>query len=215
MAPHTNNSLDFDVPLLASATDQSSSFQIVGEATYKGIGGQALTRVLRTDPILVRFRSGFRVTSEARYFSDEGIQYGSGPIPPVAGSSTIYRVLFRLEKQAHELSDVMCRATLAPNVVWKGNTTVGAGTLEVDEKTQVLRWKVNRMPDSVKDLEADADIEVTPNAKDVGRFASLLSVMECSGKDQVTTEQMTITAGALTTDLPNDPQAKRSGVVKK
>ncbi len=213
--PHIDGAFEFQLPILENPDGTNLNYVFIGEATYHGVGGPSVTRTIRSEPVTIRFRSGFRLNAELRYFSEEGIQLGAGALPPVVGSSTTYRLMWNISKQSHELQNVVCHTTLGDGVTWTGNETVSAGLLKFDPTTKQLTWSINRLPESIKELDADSDVTFIPLPKNYGRLVNITSSTDCSAIDLATQSAATTTAEILTTELRTDTETKGKGVVKK
>ncbi|KKW01848.1 MAG: hypothetical protein UY34_C0006G0008 [Parcubacteria group bacterium GW2011_GWA2_48_9] len=156
--------------------------------------------------------------SQARYYSDESLQVGYGPLPPVVGEKTTYRVYWNLSNTTNEISDVVVSTTLPETIIWTGTTSVSAGDqLLYDKKKHTVTWNVNRIPVGAgtlfAELEAYFDVAVNPVSADVGDILVLNETSTAKGTDSYTEEELSITNELLTTDLESDPQAKGKGIV--
>lgn len=214
LPPNQDGALDVSIPLLASVSG-TSGFQVIAEATMKKVGGTVVNRSMKSSPIVFRFRTDADLASGARYYSEEGAPLGEGPLPPVVGQTTRYRVEWVLAKTIHELKSVRVSATLPKRVAWPAKSTVDAGDFAYDETTRTVSWTLNRMPADVSELHADFDLDLTPSDFDAGRFADLLGETRLEMTDADINEPITRVKPALTTDLQNDDGAKSKGVVRK
>lgn len=212
-----DGSLEFSVPIIPAgqAVSGTYGFQLVAEATVEMVGKSKLNRTVRTTPLVFKFRTDAALASEARYFSEEGAPEGTGPLPPVVGQPTTYRVSWSLDKTFHELRNLRLTATLPKNVSWSGNSEVSAGEIAYSEATREIRWQLNKLPADVTEATADFDIVLTPANLDAGRFAQLLGETRLDATDADINEPLILIRPALTTDLQNDEGAKGKGVVRK
>ncbi|MDQ7814486.1 MAG: hypothetical protein RDU25_01620 [Patescibacteria group bacterium] len=209
--------IEFSIPLIASAASGTTfdAFQATAEADIEYVGGAKLNRTVRTKPMIFRLRSDAKLSAEARYFTEEGAPMGSGPLPPVVGQTTSYRILWEIDKSLHELKDLKVSATLPENVTWSGSPDVSAGELTYDEKTRLLTWSLNKMPVDIAKITAEFDVQLTPTEFDANRFAELIGEIRFDAKDVQNGDSLTMTKDHLTTDLQNDAGAKNKGVVRK
>ncbi len=209
--------IEFSVPLISSAASGTlfDAFQATAEADVEFVGGAKLDRVVRTKPMVFRLRSDAKLTTEARYFTEEGAPMGTGPLPPEVGQTTSYRILWTVDKSLHELSDLKVSAKLPDNVVWPGTIDVSAGELTYDEKTRMVTWTLNKMPTDITEITAEFDVQLTPTEFDANRFAELVGETRFDAKDVQNGDALTMTKDHLTTDLQNDDGAKNKGVVRK
>lgn len=198
-------------PAVAVAGD--IAFDIKAVATLGKTDGVVLPRELASNVVRVRMNSDLSVKAHARYFSDENLALGSGPLPPRVGQTTKVRILWNVNNTLHELLGLSMVATLPPDVVWTGNARVAAGTIRFDERSREIRWTVNRMPTSVSLLDADFELAVTPSGSDVGALLALLKKITFEAEDAVTHTLFRRAAADLNTNLVGDSFASGKGVV--
>ena len=216
LSPQQDGTIDLTLPVIgaASATPSIIGFQAVVEGTMVSVGKTTIDRTIRSAPLTFRFRSDVGVTAEARYFSDEGAPYGSGPLPPIVGQTTSYRIIWDLTKNVHELKDLSLSATLPSHVSWSAKSAVTAGDIQYDEPSRTVTWKLNRLPSDVKEMIAQFQIDYSPTDADANRFGDLLGDTHLVVTDADLGEQILKSRPALTTDLETDDAAKGKGVVR-
>lgn len=216
IGPDESGMIEFSVPIAAAiAKEQDVPISMFAEAKIGSVGGDKVGRIVKTQPITLKIRSDASVSASARYTSEEGAPVGSGPLPPVAGSSTVYRVEWNLSKTLHGLERITVTASLPPSVSWVAEREVGAGSIVVDQDKKLVTWTINAMPEDVNSLFASFDVSLRPSEADIGRFAQLLGETRFECTDAKLSESILRTDGALNTDLPDDPIAKRKGVVSR
>lgn len=216
LPPQHDGAIEFAVPTIGGASGTTiSGVQLIAEATMKSVGDVVVNRTVATAPMTFRFRTDADVTVEARYTSEEGATLGSGPLPPVVGQTTRYRIFWDLSKSIHELKGMRVSATLPKRVAWAGNTMTSAGEVKYDEASRTVSWALNRVPADVNEANMTFDIDLTPSDFDVGRFADLLGETRFEATDVDIGEQLVRNKPLLTTDLQNDEGARSKGVVRK
>jgi hypothetical protein len=193
-----------DVPLLASA-----------EAVIGAVGGTVVHRNVSTQPVGLHLQTDAALTSIARFASEEGAPVGHGPLPPVAGTSTTYRIEWTVDKTIHALNRVTVSATLPKAVTFVSTKQVDAGTVAYDPDKRLVTWIADKIADTANETTVSFDVAVTPSQADIGRFADLLGESRFEFTDAKINESLLRTAPSLSTDLPNDDLAKNKGVVRK
>lgn len=177
------------------------------------------TLEVESNSITTKINSKLDLRAEGRYYNDEYLPVGDGPIPPEAGETTSYRVYWYLQNNANEISNVAVTATLPDEVVWENETSITAGTLEYDKENKQIVWSINRVPalvgQQIPELMAWFTISVTPTVSDVGTLLILLGKSEVSGKDTFTEQKATDTEDLITSNLDSDPLATDNGLVVK
>jgi hypothetical protein len=217
LSPSQDGMMEFSIPIASSTASSTSrmGFQVTAEATMGSVGGVVVKRTVRTRPMVIQIHSDAAVSSEARYFTEEGAPIGSGPLPPVSGATTTYRIFWDLSKTFHELNGVQVHATLPKNVTWAGSASTTAGDVTYDASSRTITWSVNRLPQDVNVISAVFDMMLLPSELDVGRFADLLSETRLDATDADIQKPIIQVTSRLTTDLQNDDGAKSKGVVRK
>jgi len=216
LAPDTQGTIDLSVPILAKILSENDvPVSAYVEAKIGAVGDVKVNRIVKTTPITLRIRSDAKINAAARYASDEGIRLGSGPLPPVVGSSTTYRIEWHVTKTIHELSRLTVSATLPNGIGFGSVKEVGAGDVGFDPEKKLVTWSVNRMPEDIENLIASFDVVLSPSEADVGRFASLLGETRLEFTDTLIGESVLRTSSPLTTELPDDSLAKKKGVVAR
>lgn len=216
LLPESKGVIEVSVPLLsalAPTDDVPLTFYV--EAKIQDVAGSRVDRVIKTKPITLHVRSDAKIDGVARYTSEEGAPLGAGPLPPVVGSSTTYRVEWHIAKTLHVLDKIVVTATLPSSASWSGEREVGAGEIVCDQDKKLITWTINKMPQDVNELFVSFDVSIRPAEADFGRFAQIMSETRFEFLDSTLNESVLRTSPALTTDLPDDALAKRKGVVAK
>lgn len=216
LKPNVDGFIEISVPLAQkiSAT-QDVPMTVSVEVKIGSVGGDKVDRVVTTKPIFLRMQSDANLFAMARYSSEEGAPIGSGPLPPVVGSSTTYRIEWKVRKTLHALDRLTMTATLPGAVLWAGQRDLDAGELAYDESKKLVTWTIGSMPEDVGELLASFDVTLRPSEADVGKFAQLLGESRMEFTDAKIGASILRTSPALTTDLTEDALAQRKGVVKR
>lgn len=208
--------IEVSLPTLAAPSGTKSAVIIVkAQANAPTVGGTKVNRVIKLKPIQLTYRTDATVAAEARYFTEEGAPVGSGPLPPIAGQVTTYRLEWRLDKTFHDLKNVSVSATLPRVANWGGKAASDAGTIIYNTSTRSIVWTMNAVPADVNELMAHFNVEVTPESVDIERFAAVLNATTIQFMDGQTGDIMNLQLSPLNTDLQNDEGAKGKGVVRK
>lgn len=222
--PGEGSEITFSVPLVdALRTEEikkNLSVTAVAKAASKKVTdleGQQIETESNTT--VTKLKTDFTFRAEARYYNDEFLQVGYGPLPPVVGQKTTYRMYWDLSNTTNEVNGVTVTTTLPSYVTWAGTTTVSAGEqLVFDASARTVTWKINRIPVGAgslfPELEAYFDVTVTPTPDDIGKVIQLSEKAQATGTDTYTDEKLTLTKELLTTQLDSDPNAKGKGIVE-
>jgi hypothetical protein len=138
-----------------------------------------------------------------------------GPLPPLVGKTTVYRVYWKVQKTLHALDEATVTAVLPQIGTWTGKTETSMGAIAYDETTRMVRWTIGKVADGTKEFEGWFEVALTPQSVDVGRFAALLGETSFQARDGRLQEVVRRTKPAVSTDVSNDEGAKGKGVVRK
>ena len=168
---------------------------------------------LKSNLVSVKLNSDVELLAAIRYFNDDNIAVGSGPLPPRVGETTTYRVYWRLVNTLHELSDVKISAVLPDYVNWTGKTNFPKGDIGYNSANQEVVWSLNRLPINLKEAQGDFEIAFAPISDFAGKIIILLPNIKLEATDSATGGKISKVIGSLTTDLTDDPGAQGKGLV--
>ncbi len=215
LPPHEDGFIDLSAfGVKSAAGSETLGMRVTLEADVGGVGSEKVNRTVQTAPLSLMYLTDATMGAEARYSSEEGAIIGSGPLPPVVGKETIYRIQWTVDKHFHELKDMKFSAVLPKIATWADGTLVDAGEVAYDENSRTVTWTLNRMPVDVSRVEADFSVKITPTEADANRFAQLLGETKFEATDTGTATTFAQTSPAITTDLQNDDAAEGKGVVR-
>jgi len=171
------------------------------------------TEIINESNIIINeINSNLSLDAEIRYFDKNKQSIGKGPLPPIAGQQTNYKVFLTLTNSLHELKDIKVSSELANKVKFEGNENISTGNLSVND--QILNWDISRIPDTVNKATAEFEISITPTEDDVHKILTLLSDLEIEATDTQTEGAIKQSLNGLTTNLDHDPQAEGKGLVQ-
>jgi len=173
---------------------------------------------IESNSITTKLNSRLDLTAEGRYYDDEYIPVGSGPLPPEVEKTTIYRIYWGLTNTSNEVHNVVVTTTLPDDVIWTGRSSVSAGnSLAFNPTTRVATWQINRIPvhtgQLTAGLEAYFDVAVTPTSDDIGKLIILTNKHQLFADDTFTKEKLTQTHDIITSELATDPLGAGKGLV--
>jgi len=149
-----------------------------------------------------------------RYFDDKSNTIGSGPLPPIVGQKTTYRIFWTLTNSLHEISNIEVKTKLPDYVNFEGNQNISTGSLFKNQQNEIV-WQIARIPISVNQATAEFDISITPKQSDLNKILTLLSEVNLIATDAQTNGQIIKSASGLTTNLDTDPLGKNKGLIQE
>lgn len=211
--PGAEGLMDFSLPLVSNLSGFADTFTMKLAVTVGKVGSILTTRTIESTPIVLTLNSNASLSTQARYFSEDGTPLGSGELPPRVGKSTSYRVIWDLTNSLHELTSIQIETTLPQDVTWKDVTSKDIGTISFNSTTRQIRWSIQKLPTEIKEAQATFDLVINPKKQDIGKFMKLTNQTTFQTTDTATKSQITSTGPILTTELPGDEFANAKGTV--
>ncbi len=167
---------------------------------------------------LTKYQTIFISTADARYYDDNQVAVGTGPVPPAVAKTTSYRVIWKVTNSTSDATDQVVSTTLPVGVLWTGqNIGRDAGDIAFDPNSRTVRWTLNKVPagtgSRLPTLTAHFDVSITPTSDQVGSVVVLTDTTTGTATDSYSGKSLSSTSSSLTTDVPNDPQAAGEGKV--
>ncbi len=157
--------------------------------------------------------------SQKGYFQDE-VFGNNGPIPPEAGKSTTYTIMWQVKNYYSDVKNVKVKAVLPENVELTGNIfpegSVSKFTFDSDSREIV--WSIGDLQRGVgiagDNLTLAFQVSFIPNQNQRGQVAEIISQARISGEDTWTEITIDSFSPAVNTTLPDDPSVSdEQGIV--
>ncbi len=215
LTPNTSSIIDFqfkiqDFKEFANLVDYNLSS--IATAEIYAIGDTPLNASVKAKEIFSPLNADVTFNAYVRYFNDDNLAIGSGPVPPKVGNTTTYKIFFIASVALHNLENVTIKAKLPDYVSWQNKYNISAGNLYYDKNNNIVYWNISKIPTGVI-ITADLDVSITPNQKDANKILVLLENVKFSGTDQITSSKIEKNIDPLTTFLDTDPVMRGRGVV--
>ncbi|MEI7741967.1 MAG: hypothetical protein WCJ29_05720 [bacterium] len=216
IAPGTEGTLSWVFPLKTEAVAGAKdySIKVTSRANIGTIGKVKVAKTVETTPFTIIPNTDLNLVAGARYFDEDLVPIGSGPIPPIVGEETKYMVLWNLENSVHEVKDLLVKTQLAEGVTWTGKTLSENGALNFDEGTRTVTWKLDSMPREISSVSAQFEVAITPKQSQFDSFAPLTTGATMTATDALTKAIITRTNDPDTTEVPLDKNATGKGLVE-
>jgi hypothetical protein len=164
----------------------------------------------RGNTIINKINSDLKLSEQARYFNDDNIAVGTGPLPPKVGEATSFKIYWVLTNNLHELKDLRVETTLPDYISWGGKNRASAGTVNYDSETRKVTWQIGRLPITVYKLDAEFNISLVPSEAQRNQIVVLLPGSEARAVDAETEAVISKPSKAKTTKLGDDEIANMS-----
>ncbi|MBU0897552.1 hypothetical protein KJ806_00280, partial [Patescibacteria group bacterium] len=164
--------------------------------------------------IINKINSDLNLTEQVRYFNDDNIAVGSGPLPPKVDQTTSLKVYWTINNNLHELNNLIVSTQLPDYVKFGNKSNVSVGSLDYDEQNNIVTWNIGRLPISTYKVNSEFNIEITPKENNRNKILVLLSGTNISAIDSETNATIKKTMEAQTTRLKDDNIANTDGIVE-
>lgn len=158
--------------------------------------------------------SDLGLSASARYYDEDNVALGAGPITPQAGEASSYNIEWSLNNNLHDILAIEVSAILPAGVNWDNKETHDTGDIAYNSKTRKLTWTISRLSKKAKGASASFNVSITPKESDSGRVLVLIPEVKLVARDMDTGADISKTVKAITTSF-NDPiMGQLSGIVE-
>jgi hypothetical protein len=196
------------------AEDAAASFFSQAEATIAGFGELETELIVKSNEVASRVNSDLNWYTSARYYNDDDIAIGTGPMPPQVGRKTTLHIIWRLSSSAHTINAINVTGKLPSIVEWTGKTNVSNGSLQYNDASRTITWQIDKLEKNGGNIEADFEISITPTFNDINTIILLMPSAKLQALDDDTTGQIDLSGKPLTSDLEDDPVLSGRGLVE-
>ena len=184
------------------------------EARARQTGQLAGESIVVTKPISNSVNSDLAIIAEARYYSEDNVPLGLGPIEPRVGEESTYNIRLVLTNNLHKVENVQVQAKLPNTVSWSDKENHERGDLFFKAATNEVVWNIFNLPKSPQPIEASFNVNIKPTDNDQGRILILLSNINLVAKDTETGALITKEVKALTTAFDDPILGQTKGLVQ-
>jgi len=158
----------------------------------------------KSNEIISKINSDLRLVEKVRYFDDNNLPVGSGPLPPRVGEVSNFRVDWLVKNSLHELSQTEVVLDLPSYVYFNEGAYASVGNLYYDANKRVVVWSIGRLPISVSEVNAYFSLAITPVEADRNKILVISPGAIVSAVDNETQEIIKKKSGPKTTKLEDD-----------
>ncbi|MAF14184.1 MAG: hypothetical protein CMI53_04835 [Parcubacteria group bacterium] len=218
--PLDEGSIDFSIKVLDS-TDvnlDTDNLQVKSksQASLIKIGDLEIEELdISSNEILNNINTDIQLKVEGRYFNEDNIAVGTGPLPPVVGERTTFRIYWYIANSLHEVSDVVVSAVLPDGVEWVDKYLVKTGQISYSDKDNRVSWSINKISagQDFQDINTWFDVAVIPTKQQEGKLLILSDQTFLVATDEQTESEISKSGKAVTSNLENDPVGGGRGLV--
>lgn len=213
----------FDLPIknsLEAAKNNYSQASIELQVIARGkLGGDETSWSVFGNKINLLLETNVILESSARYYDEEHVIIGGGPLPPQVGEKTYFWIFWGIKNTTNPLKNVTVKTKLPVNVSWTGKTKTSHGLILYEEKNRGVGWDIPFIdiyqggPYSL--LEAGFEVEVVPKFDQLNKIIPLTENIFFTGQDGFTHESVLLQDDFLDTNLSEDFWGKNRGTVEE
>lgn len=164
----------------------------------------------KSNTIISKINSNFTAQEEIRYFDDDNIPVGSGPLPPQVGEKSSFRVYWTVNNSLHELKDLQAELVLPEYINWEDKYNLSAGEIFYDLSEHKIFWNLARLPLGVDEVKIQFDISIIPSDFENNKILILSPGSDFKALDAETNSWMEVKTDIKTTKLEDDSIANLS-----
>jgi len=187
-----------------SENDLGKEMELVSYAQY-GVNNQGTKGDdNKSNTVTFKINSDLNLSESIRYFNEDNLPVGSGPLPPRVGQDTYFKVYWTVKNNLHELTDARVVLNLPANVEWDGRNFTNVGNIFYDSANRQMIWNIGRLPLAVYRADAEFGIYLRPSENDVDKILVLSPGAIITAHDIETSNVITKKTGVKTTKLEDD-----------
>lgn len=221
LRPMDEGTLDFSLQIknMAKVNLQKDNLKTntYAEAIIKTIDDFQTNISVKTEPVISKINTELEMKVEGRYFDDDNIPVGQGPLPPVVGKKTTLRIYWSLANNLNEVSGVEVKTKLSPDAKWEDKFFHTVGALTYNTSDNSITWKIPKISPnkSFEDLNAWFDVSITPKQEQVGKLILLITESTLTAKDTITNKAISHVGRGVTSNLEDDAFGGGKGLVEQ
>src|SRR5680860_48446 len=202
--PGDEGEINFSIKIKKYSTDLALEDMEV--SVYSQYGGDSNSEDSnnKSNVIISSINSNLNLVEQIRYFDDNNLPVGSGPLPPKVNETTSFRVYWQLQNNLHEIRETEVSLILPDYVNWDNFNSVSVGNLYYNESSREVVWEAGRLPAAIDQAEAYFSISLTPQVSDLNKILVLSSGATVKAIDTETKEEISSKSNAKTTKLEDD-----------
>jgi len=215
--PGGKGEFNFQVKLRAfKESDFGKNLTLISYAQY-GINNNVVRgQSNHSNTLTSQINSNLELNESIRYFNEDNIPVGSGPLPPQVNTKTSFKVYWTVKNSLHELTDTKVVFTLPDKIIWEEGNATNVGSVYYQAATRQIIWEIGRLPISATRADAEFSLSVTPEISDRGKILILSTGSTVRATDAETKQELIRKTTGKTTKLEDDDIASlnNSGIVQ-
>jgi uncharacterized repeat protein (TIGR01451 family) len=209
LEPGEEGSIDFSIQVAEFREEmlEKTNFEIKSYAQYDLQTEEDSSIAIednKSNEIINEINSDVDLKEEVRYFDENNMPVGSGPLPPKVGETTEFKVYWTVTNNLHNLVDTKVEMELPEHIEWEGKSKTSAGNIDYEEDEGLVVWDIGKMPTTVYRVDAQFSISLTPGETDADKIMVLSSGPRVVAEDEKTGATIEKSEKPSTTKLKDD-----------
>jgi len=198
----------------AGSDPDINNFSVESYAEALLADGDILGGSIKSKKIINAINSDLDMSVTPRYYDENNVALGSGPLSPKSGETSSYNIQLVLKNNLHNITNIEVSAVLPQNVSWNNKENHNLGDFIYNASTKKIIWKVARLLKSSHDGVADFNISITPESGDVGKVLILVPEITLTATDSETGAAINKKFKAITTAFEDPIMGQLDGIVQ-
>jgi len=210
--------IDFSIQLKTPNNISQTNLQTKSKVviTLAKIGEiEAGDLVIESNEIINNINTDVQLKVEGLYFNQDNIPVGTGPLPPVVGEKTTFRIYWSIANSLHEVKNVKVSTPLPDGVEWVNKYLVSPGSISYSAQNNEIVWSIDKIAPNkgFDEINAWFDVAVTPTKQQEKKLLILTGQTSLSAIDDTTDSEIIKLGKAVTSNLEDDPIGGGKGLV--
>lgn len=217
---HEEGTIDFSINVMdAGQVEPGQEYELKSYVQFSVGGSEDGARISednKSNEIINLINSDLSLEEQLRYFNEDNITVGNGPLPLRIGEKTSFKVYWSITNNLHELNEVSVEASLPEYVSWDNKNRTNVGAVSYDEERHRVVWDIGRLPLTVFRADAEFNVSVIPRDEDLNTIIVIKPGSKISAVDSETGDKIEKITDVKTSKLEDDEisQKTNDGVVR-
>jgi len=204
-------------PSLDVAYGVSGSIQVQGvvqdATTLPQIQPKSETKVFASDPVRIPLNGAWSGKIGLRYFTDDKLPLGSGPMPFQENTSTVLALQGVINNMTSDIRDIRISWKLPLTTTFSQADPLSSGVWTWDSSSRLMTWTLSQLPaaDTLAGREARFSAFITVNSPATTEPLEIIPASEVRAVDIRTGQTIQLPLIALRSSMDFDPFAKYKG----
>lgn len=203
-----------DVSVVKNKDISKFSVESYAEGKVQPSGEISGESLIKSKTIVNSISSDLTLNVVARYYNEDNLPLGLGPIQPKVGETSTFNIKLMLANNLHDIKDIQIAVSLPKNVSWANKETHYAGDLIYNANSNKVTWNIARLSKSINGSEATFNVSITPTGDDLGRILILVLETNLTAQDAETGATLSKNIKAITTAFSDPILGRVSGIVE-